>query len=93
MTLRSSSGINLFGEYVKERREELGLSATDFAEVVGVANSTLCDVEKGRRLPALYKAQRWANALQTTVTQVAHLLLQQYVTEAGLDLVVKVKDP
>ena len=93
MSQRISSRINTFGKYVAYRREELGCTASELADSVPVARSTFCDVEKGRRVPALRNARRWALALKIATADVVALLLQQRVNEAKLALVVEVSEP
>ena len=38
-----------FGEFVKQRREELKMTMRDFAEKVDISPAYLCDIEKGNR--------------------------------------------
>lgn len=40
-----------FGEYVKQRRESLGLTMRELAERVKISPAYLCDIEKGHRKP------------------------------------------
>ena len=40
-----------FGEYVKQRRESLGMTMKEFAEQVKLSPAYLCDFEKGNRKP------------------------------------------
>ena len=40
-----------FGEYVKQRRESLGIMMKEFAEKVKISPAYLCDIEKGNRKP------------------------------------------
>jgi transcriptional regulator with XRE-family HTH domain len=56
MTSESSKKLELmeensysFGEYIRARRLEKGLSLTDAAELMGMKVQKLCDIESGRR--------------------------------------------
>ena len=48
---------------IKERREQLGLSQKELAEMCGIAQSTMCDIEQGRCKPSIDVAVRIAKAL------------------------------
>ena len=50
-------------EVIKEKREKLGLTQKELAEMCGIAQSTLCDIEQGRCKPSLPVAIRIAHAL------------------------------
>lgn len=40
-----------FGEYVKQRREQLGKTMRSFASEIGISPAYLCDIENGNRKP------------------------------------------
>ena len=48
---------------IKERREQLGLSQKELAEMCGITQSFLCDIEKSRSKPSIDVAVRIAKAL------------------------------
>ena len=48
---------------IKERREQLGLSQKELAEMCGITQSFLCDIEQGRSKPSIDVAVRIAKAL------------------------------
>lgn len=50
-------------ENIKEKREQLGISQKELAELCGIAQSTLCDIEQGRSKPSLPVAIKIANVL------------------------------
>lgn len=55
-----------FGEYVKQRREQLGKTQRGFAAEVGLSAAYLSDIENGnRRAPEKY-LDRFAQALEIT---------------------------
>ena len=49
---------------IKERREQLGLSQKELAEMCGIAQSTMCDIEQGRCKPSLDVSIRIADTLK-----------------------------
>lgn len=53
-----------FGEYVKQRRESLGIMMKDFAEKVKISPAYLCDIEKGNRKPPEKYLEKFAEILQ-----------------------------
>ena len=55
-----------FGEYVKQRRESLGLTLKDFAANVDISSAYLCDIEKGNRRPPEKYLEKFAEVLQIT---------------------------
>lgn len=55
-----------FGESVRERRLKLQLTQVDLARKLGIRQSTLSDIEKGRHAPTLETVERIAKALNTT---------------------------
>lgn len=53
--------------HIKERRTELKITQTHLAELVGVGQSTISDIESGRHQPTIELALLIARALQTNV--------------------------
>ena len=59
--------INLpFGEYVKRRREQLGLTMRALADAVKISPAYLCDIENGNRKPPEKFLGQFAEVLQIT---------------------------
>lgn len=56
----------LFGEYVKQRREELGKTMRVFAAEVDISPAYLCDIENGNRNPPEKFLQKFVDALVIT---------------------------
>ena len=48
---------------IKDRREQLGISQKELASRCEIAQSTLCDIEKGRSKPSIDTALKIAKAL------------------------------
>lgn len=55
-----------FGEYVKQRREQLGKTMRGFAAEVEISPAYLCDIEKGNRKAPERFLKKFAEALQIT---------------------------
>lgn len=71
-----------FGRYLREAREARGLTLRDLARRARVAESSVCDIEKGRRRPSLPAARRLAGALNLDVHEV--FARAGIVTPAGI---------
>jgi transcriptional regulator with XRE-family HTH domain len=72
-------------------READQRSLADFAKLLGVSRSHLCDIEQGRRAVSPERAARFAEALGQNQAQFVRLALQDQVRGAGLKLTVEVK--
>jgi transcriptional regulator with XRE-family HTH domain len=57
-----------FGFAVKLRREELGLTQEDLAELARIHRTYVSDIERGSRNVSLINIERLALALQTSIT-------------------------
>lgn len=51
------------GEKVKEKRIEADVTQSTLAEMVGVAPSMICQIERGTKMPTLPLAKQIADAL------------------------------
>jgi transcriptional regulator with XRE-family HTH domain len=72
-------------------READERSLAEFAKLLGVSRSHLCDIEHGRRAVSPERATRFARALDQSETQFVRLALQDQIRSAGLRLTVDVK--
>ena len=72
-------------------READERSLAEFAKILGVSRSHLCDIEQGRRAVSPERAARFAEALGQNEAQFVRLALQDQVRGAGLKLRVEVK--
>ena len=72
-------------------REAEAQSLAEFARLLGVSRSHLCDIEQGRRAVSPERAARFAKALAQSESQFVRLALQDQVRSAGLHLTVDVK--
>jgi transcriptional regulator with XRE-family HTH domain len=63
-----------FGFAVKTRREELGLTQEDLAELAGIHRTYLSDIERGTRNPSLINIERLAAALDCRMSELFQLV-------------------
>jgi antitoxin HigA-1 len=80
-----------FGNLLEAIRSGEGMTQVEFAKLLGLSRSHLCDIEKGRKTVSLARAAKLAKTLGYSETQFVRLALQDMVDEAGLKLVVKVE--
>lgn len=66
-------------------------SLAEYAKLLGVSRSHLCDIEQGRRVVSPERAARFAKALDQSEAQFVRLALQDQIRGAGLRLTVEVK--
>lgn len=59
--------------HIKERRAELKMTQAQLAELVGVGQSTISEIESGRHQPTIELALLIARALQTSVYNIFEL--------------------
>ena len=65
-------------------------SQTEFADMLGVSRSHICDVEKGRKVVSPERAANWAKILGYPGTVFVELALQERLDKAGVKMNVKV---
>ena len=68
---RNENVASLFGEKLKERRVELGLSQKKLADILGMHSNNIIEIEKGRRGLTLDSLVRYCKALKLRVELVA----------------------
>lgn len=59
--------------HIKERRAELKMTQAQLAELVGVGQSTISEIESGRHQPTIELALLIARALQTSADNIFEL--------------------
>ena len=62
-----------FGSAVKDRREALGLTQEEFAELAGIHRTYLSDIERGTRNVSLLNIERVAMALSLRISELLQL--------------------
>lgn len=60
-----------FGEKVRERRLQFGLTQQQLGEIAGLTKQAIKDIEKGRRSTVITKAIKIADCLKTNVPYLA----------------------
>ena len=65
-------------------------SLKDFAQFLKISPQSLCDLEKGRKIPSPERAARIAKALKEPIAYWVSLALQDLLNEQKLNLVVHV---
>lgn len=89
--LEKEFGPLTFGNTLESYRLGEEMSQKDFARKLGIAPQSLCDLEKGRRIPSIERAAKIAKKLHEPVETWITLALSDMMREAHLDLKVEVK--
>jgi transcriptional regulator with XRE-family HTH domain len=63
-----------FGDGVRARREELGMTQEDLAGKAAIHRTYLSDIERGTRNPSLVNIERLANALALPISELFRLI-------------------
>lgn len=79
-----------FGEMLSSIRLCDEYPQVEFAKLLGISKSHLCDIEKGRKSVSPGRAIRWAKILGYSEKQFVRLSLQQMLDEANIEMEVKV---
>ena len=58
-----------FGEIIKARREELGITQAAAAAELGISRPMLCQLERGSKAPSLPLALQLAKLLQCSLNE------------------------
>lgn len=66
------------------------MSQKEFAKVLGISQASLCDLEKGRRIPTPERAAKIAKKLNEPPALWIQLALQDQLNELGIKLKVSV---
>ncbi len=89
--LEKEFGPLTFGNALESYRLGEEMSQKDFARQLGITPQSLCDLEKGRRIPSIARAAKIAKKLREPVETWITLALSDMMREAHLDLKVEVK--
>lgn len=87
---RLTGGPLTFGRMINSIRLCDEYSQVEFAKLLGISKSHLCDIEKGRKSVSPGRAVRWAQILGYSERQFVRLSLQQMLDEANIEMEVKV---
>lgn len=81
-----------FGELLSSWRLSLEMSQKDFAEKLEITPSSLCDLEKNRKVPSPKRAAMIAKKLGLPQTLLVQVALQDQVNESKLNFKVSVAE-
>lgn len=79
-----------FSKLIEAYRLAEGLSQKAFAKRLRMSQASLCDLEKGRKIPSAERASKIAKILKEPETYWIQLALQDQLRHSGLDFVVSV---
>lgn len=79
-----------FGKMLESYRLSFESSQKDFAKMLGISSASLCDLEKGRRLPSPDRAAKIAKKLKEPPAFWVRLAFQDQLDLAGIKLKVSV---
>ena len=79
-----------FGKLLESHRKGEELSQKDFAKTLNISQSSLCDLEKGRKIPSPSRAISIAQTLGVSENLWIQVALQDQLNEQGLDFKVSV---
>jgi transcriptional regulator with XRE-family HTH domain len=88
--LEKDFGTLTFGKLIEAYRLAESLSQKDFAKLLGISQASLCDLEKGRRIPSVERASKIAKRLKEPASYWVQLAIQDHLNQAGLKLRVSV---
>lgn len=79
------------GSLIRAIRQGEEMSQIDFAGLLGISKSHLCDIEKGRKPVSPAKAKQYAHVLGYSEEQFVELALQDQVNRLGLAFEVQLR--
>lgn len=80
------------GAFIESIRLGEENTQVEFANILGISRSHLCDIEKGRKSVSVAKAAEYAETLGYSKEQFVRLALQDEVHRAGLKMNVSVEE-
>jgi transcriptional regulator with XRE-family HTH domain len=81
-----------FGNALESHRKCEELSQREFANLLGISPQSLCDIEKGRKIPSVTRAARIANQINEPEKTWIRLALQDMLRKGDLDYSVSLKE-
>lgn len=88
--LEKKFGPLTFGKLIEAYRLSEGLSQTVFAKKLKISQASLCDLEKGRKIPSAERAAKIAKVLKEPESFWIQIALQDQLRQSGLDFIVSV---
>lgn len=91
--LKRDYGPLTFGNAIESQRLCDEKTLKEFAKSLGISAQSLCDIEKGRRIPSPSRAMKIAKKLKEPPTFWIQLAFQDLLRKEKIDLVVSVRRP
>lgn len=88
--LEKGFGKLTFGNALEAYRLSENLSQKDFSKKLGMTPQSLCDLEKGRRIPSFKRVTKIAKKLKEPVESWITLVISDMMSEAHLDLKIEI---
>ena len=79
-----------FAKLIESYRLGEDMSQTQFSKFLGISQASLCDLEKGRRIPSPTRAAAIAKKLKEPASFWIQLAMQDQLNAAGLDFKVSI---
>ena len=73
-----------FGDLLSSHRLCEEMSQKEFAKLLGISPSSLCDLEKGRTIPTVARARKIAKKLKMSEKVFIEMALQEQLNREGL---------
>lgn len=89
--LTNEFGPLTFGDALLSYRKGEELNQKEFATLLGISSQSLCDIEKGRKIPSPLRAASIAKKLEEPIAFWVQLALQDTIKKENLDLKVSVE--
>ena len=80
-----------FAQVLLAHRQGEGLSQADMAEELGISRQSLCDLEKGRKIPSPSRAAKIARILGMLPESFIELALQDQLRSEKLNFTIKIE--
>ncbi|MBF0289314.1 MAG: helix-turn-helix transcriptional regulator [SAR324 cluster bacterium] len=88
--LEKEFGELTFGNAIYSYRLGEEKTQKEFASFLGISSQSLCDIEKGRRIPSINRASKIAKKLKEPVKFWIQLALQDMIRKEKLDFLISV---
>ncbi|MCP4116901.1 MAG: helix-turn-helix transcriptional regulator [Desulfobacteraceae bacterium] len=79
-----------FGDAIESHRKCEEISQRDFAKMLGISAQSLCDIEKGRKIPTVTRAAKIANQINEPEKTWIRLALQDMLRKGNLNYTVSI---
>lgn len=89
--LEKEIGRLTFARVLKAWRECEEMPQKELAKKLGITASTLADLESGRRIPSLKRAEKIAKAMGATPQHWVQLALQDFISKSGVNYQISVE--